>query len=451
MATANGLALRYGEQKVPRYTSYPTAPHFHTLSAPTYRGWLKAVPASTRLSLYVHVPFCRELCWYCGCATTITQNEARLDAYVGLLLAEIEVVAAALSEQPEVIHLHLGGGTPSAVGGSGLARIVEALRRAFPFAADAELALELDPRVVDSALVATLADLGFNRASLGVQSFDDVVQRAINRVQPLATTVDTAELLRAVGIEGLNLDLIYGLPHQSEAICRADAEQALALRPDRLSVFGYAHVPQMRKHQQLIAEADLPGSLERAAQFEAICEVLSEGGYTRIGLDHFARPDDPMALAAAAGTLHRNFQGYTTDAADALIGLGTTAIGSLPQGYAQNHLHLSDYRKAVLAGELPVAKGRPVTADDLARRRIIELLMCGGRVDLRDVAGEAGVRVDHLAPDPERVANLVADGIVETDGFVYAVPREHWSLLRLAAAAFDTYLDTGANRHSRAV
>ena len=451
MATSTALALRYGDQKVPRYTSYPTAPHFHALSAPTYRGWLQALPAHARLSLYLHVPFCNELCWYCGCATTITQNTSRLDAYTDLLLQEIALVGAALRERPEVVHLHFGGGTPSAIGGAALGRVLQALRDVFPFAADAELAIELDPRTVDADLVATLAASGINRASLGVQSFDPRIQTVINRVQPFDVTSTTATGLRAAGIRGLNLDLIYGLPHQTEAICRDDARKSLALEPDRLSVFGYAHVPQMRKHQQLLPEEALPEGLERAEQFEAICDELTEAGYVRIGLDHFAHPDDAMAKAAATGELHRNFQGYTTDPADALIGLGTTAIGSMPEGYAQNHPHMSDYRRAVLAGELPVAKGRPVTKDDLARRLIIERIMCAGAVDLDEVAREAGLSVDALAPNRERLAPLVADGVVATDGVHFEVPREHWSLLRLAAAAFDTYLDTGADRHSRAV
>ena len=451
MATAQALALRYGDQKVPRYTSYPTAPHFHALSAPTYRGWLAALPRETRLSLYAHVPFCAELCWYCGCATTITQHQSRLDAYVELLLTEIGLVSSAMTTRPDVVHLHFGGGTPSAVGVAGLERVLDAIHREFPFARDAEVALELDPRTCDEALIRGLAAMGFTRASLGVQSLDDRVQRVINRVQPFAVTRATADGLRAAGVHGLNLDLIYGLPYQTEENCRSDAEKVLELRPDRLSVFGYAHVPQMRKHQQLLPEDALPDGTDRAAQFEAIREALEAAGYVRIGLDHFAHPDDAMAKAAANGTLHRNFQGYTTDPADALVGLGTTAIGSLPQGYAQNHHHLADYRKAVEAGELPVAKGRPVTEEDLARRLVIERLMCGGRVDLDEIARARGLDRERLEPDRDRMAPLVEDGIVETDGVRFRVPESHWSLMRLAAAAFDTYLDAGADRHSRAV
>jgi len=451
MLTAGRLALRYGDAKVPRYTSYPTAPHFHALDAGTYREWLAAVPDTTRLSLYVHVPFCRELCWYCGCATTVTQNAARLAAYVDLLRREVELVRAAMASRPPVMHLHFGGGTPSAIGVEGLGRVLDALGTTFAFQEDAELAIELDPRVADAALVRGLAARGFTRASLGVQSLDERVQQAINRVQPFAVTAATAEALRAAGLDGLNLDLIYGLPYQTEASCREDARRVAALRPDRLSVFGYAHVPQMRKHQQLLPEEALPGGSERAAQFEAMREELEAAGYVRIGLDHFAHPDDAMAKAAAAGTLHRNFQGYTTDAADALIGLGTTAIGSLPEGYAQNEPHLADYRKAVLAGELPVARGRAVTSDDLARRRVIERLMCGGTVDLDEVARETGLDPASLAPNAARMAPLLDDGIVESDGVRFAVPPAHWSLLRLAAAAFDRYLDDAAERHSRAV
>jgi oxygen-independent coproporphyrinogen-3 oxidase len=356
-----------------------------------------------------------------------------------------------MANRPDVVHLHFGGGTPSAVGVEGLERILDAVHAEFPFARDAELALEIDPRTSDDALVRGLAAMGFTRASLGVQSLDDHVQKVVNRIQPYEVTKACADGLRAVGIEGLNLDLIYGLPFQTEENCREDARKVLELRPDRLSVFGYAHVPQMRKHQQLLPEDALPDGTARAAQFEAMREALEEAGYVRIGLDHFAHPDDAMAKAARDGTLHRNFQGYTVDPADALIGLGTTAIGSLPQGYAQNHHHLGDYRKAVQADELPVAKGRPVTAEDVARRRVIERLMCGGRVDLDEIARQSGVERRQLAPDRDRLAPLVEDGIVETDGVRFQVPESHWSLLRLAAAAFDSYLDAGADRHSRAV
>ncbi|MEO1089709.1 MAG: oxygen-independent coproporphyrinogen III oxidase [Pseudomonadota bacterium] len=451
MATSTRLALQYGDQKVPRYTSYPTAPHFHAVSAPTYRNWLKGLTADARLSLYVHVPFCKELCWYCGCATTVTQKTTRLRAYVDLLLREIDLLADAVPAGPEVCHLHFGGGTPSAVGPAGVEEILAKLRASFPFEDGAELAMELDPRTVDDELIAALARGGITRASLGVQSLDERVQKAINRVQPFAVTAQVATSLRAQGIRGLNLDLLYGLPYQSEASCRDDAKRVLALEPDRLSVFGYAHVPQMRRHQLLLPENELPDGLERAAQFEAIADALDEAGYVRIGLDHFARPDDSMAVAVADGSLHRNFQGYTTDPADALLGLGTTAIGSLPDGYAQNHAHMTDYRKAVMAGELPVSRGRPIDSDDRARRRIIERLMCNGTVDLAVVADEIGVDVGTLAPDAARLQPLVADGVVETDGRHYRVDPEHWSLLRLAAAAFDRYLDRGADRHSRAV
>ena len=451
MRTSSRLALQYGDQKVPRYTSYPTAPHFHALSAPTYRQWLGDLRPELRLSLYLHVPFCKELCWYCGCATTVTHNQGRMDAYVGLLLREIEITAAAMKHASPVCHLHFGGGTPSAVGAPALERILAAVRAAFAFEDGAELAIEIDPRTADATIVEALAQGGINRASLGVQSLDPVVQEAINRIQPYEVTRDVAQMLRAAGIPGLNLDLLYGLPFQTEASCRDDAKRVLELEPDRLSVFGYAHVPQMRKHQQLLPEDRLPDGPERADHFDAIAEVMLEAGYVRIGLDHFARPDDAMAIALRNGTLRRNFQGYTTDPADALIGLGTTAIGSLPQGYAQNHPHLADYRKAVLAGELPVARGRPVGKDDLARRQIINQLMCDGSVDLAEVAEAHRMAVAELQPDAARLQPLLADGLVVAEGTRYRVDSDHWSFLRLAAACFDAYLDSGADRHSRAV
>lgn len=448
---ARDLADRYGDQMVPRYTSYPTAPHFHTLASTTYRGWLANLPFSLPLSLYVHVPFCHQLCWYCGCATTVTTNEQRIDAYAKLLAREISLTADAMREIPTVSHVHLGGGTPSALGEAGLIQLFDTLRAQFPIPRDAELAIELDPRVVTEETIDALAAVGINRASLGVQSFDPAVQKSINRVQSFDSTAEAVRSLRAVGIDRINLDLLYGLPYQTVENCKSTVKQALQLEPDRVSVFGYAHVPHMRPHQSLLPEEALPDTTERAAQFQAIADGLTDAGLIRIGLDHFARADDSMAIAVQDGTLHRNFQGYTTDDAAVLLGFGSTSIGSLPQGYVQNHAHMSDYRNAIEAGELPVARGRPLTADDRARRSVIERIMCDGRVDLAAIAAEHDLRTEDLAPDEARLEELAACGVVHRNGQHLEVPAEHWSLLRVVAASFDRYLSDTTARHSRAV
>jgi oxygen-independent coproporphyrinogen-3 oxidase len=329
------LVRKYA-RPVPRYTSYPTAPHFHAgIGAARAAAWLEALPAASRLSLYFHIPFCRSLCWFCGCHTKITNRTAPVERYLETMLAEIAVAAKHLGRGRTVAHIHLGGGSPRLLSPDDLRRLAAALHRDFTVAPDAEFAIEIDPRTVDEARAAALGEIGVNRASLGVQDFDPAVQRAINRVQPLELTARVAGLLRGHGITRLNLDLMYGLPLQSTAGFAATVETALALAPDRIALFGYAHVPWMKKHQALIDTAALPDAWQRWCQARAAARRLEQAGYAAIGLDHFAKPQDALACAAAAGTLRRNFQGYTADPADALVGFGASAIGALPRAISR--------------------------------------------------------------------------------------------------------------------
>jgi oxygen-independent coproporphyrinogen-3 oxidase len=382
----------------------------------------------------------------------VSTRESRARTYLDPLCAEIDLVAARLPGRPAVGHLHFGGGTPQIVGGDGLARLRAKLEEHMTFAPGAEIAIELDPRGLDAGLAAALAELGITRASLGVQTLDPTVQRAINREQPDARVAAAARALRQAGITRLSVDLLYGLPHQSEASARDTAERVLDLvAPARVAVFGYAHLPQLKRHQRLIPSAALPGAIERVAQFEAIAEVLTRAGYVAIGLDHFALADDSLARTLRERRLRRNFQGYTTDTAEVLIGFGASAIGSLPQGYVQNLVDVRAWRDAIERRELPVARGRALTLEDRARREVIEAVMCYGEVDLEAVAQRYGLPVSRLSPDPERMSRAMALGLVHRRGSWLTVPAAYRPMLRVVAAAFDRYLTGSPARHAVAV
>ena len=437
--------LAKSARPVPRYPSSPTAPHFPSCIGPAAcRDWLAEVPAGLPVSIYMHVPFCQELCWYCGCHTTVARRYRPIAEYLELLLDELELVADTLGGPRPVAHVHLGGGTPTMLAPDDLRRLGERLRECFAITADAEVAVEIDPRPLAPETVGALAAIGVTRASLGLQDVNPEVQRAINRWQPFEVTERAVDWLREAGIRGINLDLIYGLPHQTVARVLRSVEAALSLRPDRVALFGYAHVPWMKRHQRLIDEAALPGPTERAAQLEAAAARLGEAGYVAIGLDHFALPEDSLAHALREGRLRRNFQGYTTDGAPVLIGLGASAIGSLPHGYVQNAVSLPAYRDMIRAGSLATVRGVALSAEDRRRRAIIERLMCAFAVDLN---GSAELFADEL----EALEPLAADGLVSIKDGVVRVEPQGRPLVRTVCALFDAYLARGVARHSRAV
>lgn len=440
------------DARVPRYTSYPTAPHFsEAVSHAQYAAWLAALPAATPLSLYLHVPFCEQLCLYCGCNTAVVRHDGPRIAYGETMLREIGLVAAAIGRRLPAQHIHFGGGTPTALPAETLRRIMAQLRHCFEIAPNAEIAIELDPRHVPADRLDALVDMGVTRASLGVQDFSPVVQHAVGRVQCYALTRSVAENLRNRGIRALNLDLMYGLPYQTTASVRDTAHRATALDPDRIAVFGYAHVPWMKRQQRLLPEDKLPGAVERFEQRAAIEEALLEEGYVAIGLDHFARPDDPLALAAQSGAMRRNFQGYTTDTAPALLGFGASAIGSLPQGYAQNHAGVPAYNGAIAKGELPIARGIAVSAEDLLRRHVIESIMCRLRVNLAEAANAEGFDPEILLRAAPRLQRMQQDGLITWNGAEITVTDAGRPFVRSVACAFDTYLTEGAARHARAI
>jgi oxygen-independent coproporphyrinogen-3 oxidase len=445
------LLAKY-DRRVPRYTSYPTAPHFSAaIQAADYAAWLAALPDETPLSLYLHVPFCDSLCYFCACHTSVVHRREPLESYAATLLAEIGLVAGAIGRRLPVRHIHWGGGTPSALPAPLMRQVMQAIRARFAVTLDAEIAVEVDPRTLSDDSLHVMAQMGTTRASLGVQDFDPLVQRAINRHQDFALTDACARRLRSVGINSINLDLIYGLPHQTVDSVANTVREALRIGPDRAAVFGYAHVPWMKKHQALLPEDALPSPAERFAQRAIVETVLTEAGYEAIGLDHFARPDDALATAAANARLKRNFQGYTTDDAPVLLGLGASSIGSLPQGYVQNLPSIPAWRDEVRAGRLPVARGIALTAADRLRRTVIETLMCQNAVDLREVAARFGADPASLMDAAPALQDLAHDGLVQWDGMRVAVTEAGRPFVRAVAAAFDTYLASGAGRHSAAV
>lgn len=446
------LNIRYGEERLPRYTSYPTAPHFScAISQQAYRQWLASIRQQQTVSLYLHVPFCRSMCWYCGCNTTISRRNEPIAEYLAALRREIDMVASHVARPLRINHIHFGGGTPTIMMPSQFSELMNILRQKFTLLSDAEVAVEIDPRTLTREMILELGASGVTRASLGVQSFDPAVQQAINRIQSFKDTAAATEQLRAAGVRGINFDLIYGLPHQTVASCFDTVRKCLWLRPDRLSVFGYAHVPTLKKHQRKIEEAALPDGANRHLQANMIAHSMTAAGYRQVGLDHFAFPGDSLATAQAAGNLHRNFQGYTTDASDVLIGFGASAIGRLDQGYVQNDAAIRSYCTQIGCGDLATEKGYALTADDRLRADIIERIMCDFRVDLQDVCMRHGTTPAATLQSATRLHGLTADDVVNLDGAVLSVRDDARHLVRSVASAFDAYIGTSGPVYSRAV
>ncbi|HUT48523.1 MAG TPA: oxygen-independent coproporphyrinogen III oxidase [Alphaproteobacteria bacterium] len=445
------LLDRYGGP-VPRYTSYPTAPHFSAAVGPEiYRKWLSGAGGDEPLSLYVHVPFCRALCWFCGCHTRAVNRYSAVEAYAGALAAEVALVAKAIGHPAPVAHLHFGGGTPTILTPADFAHLVDEFRERFHILPEAEISVEIDPRGMSRPDLRGLAEAGVTRVSLGVQDLDPAVQQAVNRIQPRALTEQVIDWCRAFGIASINIDLMYGLPHQTADGVAATAQAIAEMAPDRIAVFGYAHVPWMKPNQTLIDETALGGAWARWRQAEAAAGVLAAAGYRPIGLDHFARDDDALARMEEKGRLRRNFQGYTDDQARLLIGFGASSIGDLGHGYAQNDPDVREYMKTVAAGRLATVKGVALDAEDRLRRAVIERLMCDFEVDLGGLARSYGMSPDCFAADKASLHTMVSDGLVEVAGEHVSVVEAGRPLVRVVAAAFDAYLGRAAARHSSAV
>lgn len=446
------LVAKYGG-RVPRYTSYPTAVQFTpAVTGVDHRLWLESLsPGAGPLSVYLHVPFCERLCWYCGCHTSVVNTDRPVRDYTALLAAEIDLVADHLPGRFALASIHFGGGTPNIMPADEFARLMGRLTARFDVAAEAEIAAEIDPRGLTSAWLARARRAGLNRASLGVQDFDAKVQAAINREQPYERVADAVAMLRDHGVDSINFDLLYGLPLQTIETLTATMTAAIALRPDRLSLFGYAHVPWLKPHQKLLPEARLPDAAMRLAMQRHAAQLLEAAGFRRLGLDHFADPKDALAQAAQGGDMRRNFQGYTADAAETLIGFGASAISRLPQGYAQNEARVPNWRDAVAHGDLPTARGVALNADDRFRAEIIERLMCDFRVDLKDVATRHGRSLWELDAELRQLDEMNDDGLVRVIGAEIRVTPEGRDLVRSVCAVFDCHLDRDTVRHSQGV
>lgn len=438
----------------PRYTSYPTADRFvDTFDAARYRQALEerarsaAAGAAAPLSVYVHIPFCESVCYYCACNKIVTKQHERAGEYLLALEHEIDLHVAVLGRGQPLTQLHFGGGSPTFLNDDELARLMQRLRAAFSIAPGAEVSIEVDPRTVDGNRLRHLAKLGFNRLSFGVQDFDPEVQKAVHREQPYDAVEALMHQAREIGFESINADLIYGLPRQTPTTFARTVAQMGALRPDRIALYAYAHLPQRFKPQRRIHAHELPAAGDRVHMLRAAISGFQGLGYTHIGMDHFALPDDPLAVAKREGLLHRNFQGYSTQADCDLIGLGVSAIGKIGRCYSQNDKTLSLYYEAIGRSQFATARGLELSADDLLRRDMIMALMCQGRVAFDTIERTHLVRVrDRFASELERLRPLETQGLVAIEPNAIQVTPLGWYFVRAVAMVFDRYLPVEAHR-----
>jgi oxygen-independent coproporphyrinogen-3 oxidase len=445
--------ISFATQDVPRYTSYPTAVQFQAgFPGATADQWLASMPPGVTLSVYVHIPFCRQLCWYCGCHTTVPNSYDRAARYVGHLVRDIMRSASVFQgRKGGVTHLHFGGGTPTYLDDFHIGEIVEAIDKGFGLAPGGEMALESDPRTLTRERAKVLARMGFNRISFGVQDFATPVQMKINRLQTYGLVAAANDYLREAGFASVNFDLMYGLPGQTVESVARTAQQAAGLKPDRISVFGYAHVPWFKKHQKMISDADLPGVHARYAQATMIEAELNAQGYASIGLDHFALEHDELTRAARNGTMRRNFQGYTTDVSDALLAFGASSIGEFSQGFVQSARDTLEWSQRIERDESPVVRGIATNPEDRLRAEVIERLMCDLTVDPAAIAASHGFPAYVFDDLPEKLEPMIAAGIAVVEGSRITVPAKHRLFLRNVAAAFDTHFVSAPNRHAKAV
>lgn len=445
------LLAKYGGN-VPRYTSYPTAAQFGDwISADHYAAWLGEIDDAEPVSLYLHIPYCHKLCWYCACHTNITARYSPIARYVELLKKEMELVSRRLKGRPKVSFIHWGGGSPNMLSPEDFKGLMAAINENFKISGTAENAMEVDPRSMTREKAEGYIKAGINRVSLGVQDFNPHVQKAINRIQPFEMTRDIVGWLRGAGIGSINFDLMYGLPKQTLEDVIRNVDRAVELWPDRLAVFGYAHVPWMKSHQKMINEQDLPTSGVRLEMADALSKRLVEHGYIQIGIDHFAKPGDALTRACLAGTLHRNFQGYTTDTATTLIALGASSISRLPKGFVQNTTSMKDYANTIGNGDLATVRGVYVTREDHWHWAVIEQLMCQMRVDLKKVCQNMEIPPNSFSPEIFALRELEDDGLVKHRGTTFEVTRKGRPYVRSIAAIFDQHLQDNTSRHSKVV
>jgi oxygen-independent coproporphyrinogen-3 oxidase len=440
--------LRRLDVPIPRYTSYPTAPIWtETVGRRSYADALSRASRTPErpISLYVHVPFCKERCSFCGCNVVISRNTSSADAYLGAVMREMDRVAELLGERRTVAQIHWGGGTPTFLEERQIEALWTAIARRFRVLPDAEVAIEIDPKVTRPEQLKLLRTLGFNRMSMGVQDLDPNVQEAISRIQTFAATRQMLETARGLGFRGINFDLIYGLPRQTRESWSRTLEQVLSLSPDRVAAYAFAHVPEARPNQRRLALAEIPRGVDKLELFRLTWQAFTGAGYQQIGMDHFARPDDELAEAQRRRALTRNFQGYTVRAATDVVAFGVSAISDVDGVYAQNTHSITKYKDAVAAGELATERGVYCTTDDARRRGIINNLMCNFHVDLGPDADS------EFRPELSRLRELEEEGLVQLHGSAVEVTQLGRIFVRNVAATFDAYLNVGQQKYSRAV
>ncbi len=436
-------------RRLPRYTSYPTALEFSDLDPALYREWLGGLPDDQPVSLYFHIPFCEKMCWFCGCFTKISNSSTPVLRYLDVLRKEISLIGG-ITGRKKVSHIHFGGGSPTILDAPSFTGLMALVRENFDILPDAEIAVEIDPRTCDPDKVRAYADSGVTRASLGIQDFNVHVQEAINRVQPDALITENLRWFKEAGIMDINFDLIYGMPRQTLATIEETVRKTNEYRPSRIALFGYAHVPWMRKHQQMMDKHHLPEQGERQAMFDLASEKLQGFGYEAIGLDHFALPGDSLLIARAEGRMKRNFQGYSADTATTMIGFGASAIGSLPGGYAQNSPDLRAYAEALANDEIPARRGLQVSARDLMVREVISTLMSYFAVDPWAIAESHGIDYD-FAQEKTDLDKLVTVGYLTRAGTSYGITPQGRPYLRAIATLFDQYFPAGTDIIERCV
>ena len=451
------LIVRYGGRG-PRYTSYPTALQFsEELTADDYRENAIASNASgVPLSLYVHIPFCHTLCYYCGCNKIVTRNQDRVDRYIEMLYREIEMQSELFDKSRKIEQLHFGGGTPTYLDKEQLDDLMAKLRGAFTFdeSDNREFSIEVDPRTVDEDGIRHLAKLGFNRLSLGIQDFDPIVQEAVNRAQTTDDVLGLVLAARDSGFESISFDLIYGLPHQSVESFDKTLELVIGMHPDRLAVYNYAHLPRRFKGQRMINDDDIPSPEVKLDILHRTIDSLCDSGYEYIGMDHFALPEDELVLARKNGTLQRNFQGYSTHRECDLVALGVSAIGSIGNVFAQSSVSTIEYEALIENGQLPIRKGIAVDDDDLLRADVIQALMCYDELSFEAFGAEHNIDfAEYFAAEIERLQPLADDGLIELDQSGVVITQKGRLLLRSIAMVFDRYIDQAENdnRFSKAI
>lgn len=450
--THESQLMRLGlfDARVPRYTSYPTAPHFSaSVTSGLFASWIEAIPEGSSISLYMHVPFCRRLCWFCACRTQGTSSDDPVIAYAQTLLDEISLLRRHLPRGVTLSRLHWGGGTPTMLPPDQMKILADAVFSVVPLGPGAEFSVEIDPNEIDAPRLDALVGAGMNRVSIGVQDFDPEIQKTIGRDQSYDLTRQVADMVRDRGVTSLNADILYGLPHQTKERIAASVQKLLSLSPDRVALYGYAHVPWMSRRQQLIPSDSMPTPEERLRLFETASRLFEWDGYRAIGIDHFARPEDGLATAQAAGRLRRNFQGYTDDTAPVLVGLGASSISRFPQGFAQNAPSTSAYTKAVRAGTFSTHKGHVFNGEDRLRARIIEALMCDFHLSRDEILRDHDVTPARLDDMLTAAANAFP-GMVRIDTNGLSIPPHGRPLTRMIARAFDAYDQTKA-QHSAAI